>query len=356
MKKTLVLLMVLTPFLLKAQHAYTIQGKLGMPVDGKVYLHWFNLDTGKHLDSADAIYGQFSFNGSVQHTETGQLIFRSGYGDKSVVFYLEPGNIMIDYPADAEYARLSGTPLNNDLQQYNKMLYSFLDSINAGRQGKQLYTWYSKEIMGGKIGVIGRFIEKHPASQVGLDQLEQYAIGNKTPDILDPLYEKLTPGLRKSPIGVEVASRIKGMRSSDVGDEAPLFTLPDTSGHKVSLADYRGKYVLIDFWATWCSPCMAEMPNVVKAYNQYKDKGFEIIGVSLDRPDSKELWKQVIRRDHLDWKQVSDLNWWNSKAALVYNVNSVPANFLIDPKGKIIAKNLRGEVLQNRLTELFKLM
>jgi peroxiredoxin len=134
---------------------------------------------------------------------------------------------------------------------------------------------------------------------------------------------------------------------------APAFTLPDTSGHNVSLAEFKGKYVLIDFWATWCGPCMAEMPNVRKAYEKYKASGFEIIGVSLDRPDSKEKWKKVIVRDHLAWTHVSDLNWWNSKAALAYNINSVPANFLIDPNGKIIGKNLRGEALQDKLTGIF---
>ena len=208
--------------------------------------------------------------------------------------------------------------------------------------------------MGGKIKVIKKFAEKHPTSQVSLDQLTQYAIGNKTPDIIEPIYTLLSQSLKKSPAGIELASRIKGMRSSDIGDDAPIFTLPDTNGHDVSLSDFKGKYVLIDFWATWCSPCMAEMPNVAKAYSQYKDKGLEIIGVSLDRPDSKSLWLKVIKRDHLDWIQLSDLNWWNSKAALLYNINSVPANFLIDPKGKIIAKNVRGEALQSKLAELIK--
>ncbi len=216
------------------------------------------------------------------------------------------------------------------------------------------YTWYSKEIMPGKIKVIQRFVEAHPASKVGVDQLEQYAIGNNTPGILDSVYHLLTPALQRSPKGLELASRIKGMRSTDVGDNAPGFTLPDTSGRDVSLSDFKGKYILVDFWATWCGPCMAEMPNVIKAYNGYKAKGFEIVGVSLDRPDSKEKWKTTIRRDQLTWKQVSDLNWWNSKAALAYNVNSVPANFLIDPQGKIIAKKLRGEALQNKLAEIFK--
>jgi peroxiredoxin len=355
MKKISVLLSILIPFFIQAQEAYTIQGELGMPTRGKIVLHWYNIATGKHDDSADNVDGHFVIKGTTtDKTQLGQLIFHTDNTEKSVLFYLESGTIHIHYAAGAEYAKLSGTPTNNDLQVYNEMLYAFLDSINASRQGQQKYTWYSKEIMGGKIGIIKKFVEKHPRSQVSVDQLNQYAIGNKMPDVLDPIYAKLSPQLQKSPAGVELGLRIKGMRSADVGDNAPMFSLPDTSGHNVSLADFKGKYILIDFWATWCGPCMAEMPNVKKAYDQYKDKGFGIIGVSLDRPDSQELWKKVISRDQLAWIQVSDLKWWNSKAALAYNVNSVPANFLVDPQGKIIAKNLRGEALQKKLGELFQ--
>ncbi|ANI88657.1 hypothetical protein A9P82_04765 [Arachidicoccus ginsenosidimutans] len=355
MKRILGLTVALIPFLSGAQESYTVHTKLGMPVSGQVYLNWYNIKSGKHLDSATVSNGEYVFKGKIDEPEIGQILFSTPNGSSNgAIFYLESGNIQIDYPQGAEYPALSGTPLNNDLQQYNEMLYAFLDSVNATRDGERKYSWWDKEIMPGKIKVIQKFIAKHPASLVSLEQLDQYAIGNKTPDILDSLYNNLSDELKSSPKGIELASRIKGMRSTNIGDSAPVFTLPDTNGHNVSLADFKGKYVLVDFWATWCGPCMAEMPNVKSAYNEYKNKGFEIIGVSLDRPDSKAKWKEVIQRDHLDWKQVSDLNWWNSKAALSYNVNSVPANFLIDPNGKIIAKNLRGEALQDKLKEIFK--
>ena len=350
MKKIFLLLAAL-PLLSRAQHTYTVKGQLAPSVKGKISLLWYNIATGSHWDSTDITEGHFSFKGTIEQTETGQLLFGNFNSRSSIIFYLEPGTINIAYPAGAEYPTLSGTPLNNDLYAYNQLLYAFLDSLNKA-EGKK-YTWYSKEIMGGKLGVIKTFVAKHPASKVSLDQLTQYAIGNKMPDALDSLYKQLSTTLQKSPKGVELATRISGMRSADVGDMAPAFTLPDTSGHNVSLAEFKGKYVLIDFWATWCGPCMAEMPNVRKAYEKYKASGFEIIGVSLDRPDSKEKWKKVIVRDQLAWTHVSDLNWWNSKAALAYNVNAVPANFLIDPNGKIIGKNLRGEALQDKLADLF---
>lgn len=143
------------------------------------------------------------------------------------------------------------------------------------------------------------------------------------------------------------------MASNKVGDTALDFTLPDPKGKLVKLSDFKGKYVLLDFWATWCGPCLQEMPNVANAYQKYRGKNFTIMGVSLDRPEAKAKWQDMIVKQNFNWVQVSDLKLWSSLAALLYNVNGIPANFLIDPQGKIIAKNLRGEALQKKLSEIF---
>lgn len=353
MKRIALLFALLIPFLIKAQSGkYTVYGKTDLPVDGKVRLHWYNMKSGKHVDSATVTDGKFEFTGTMKEVEFGQLIFRSGRSDRSTVFYLEPGTIHIDIAAGARYGKLSGTPLNNDYQQYYEMLDTMLTKVNAGREGQRPYDQFSREIEVEQLRILRQYVKVHPASRVSIDQLSRYATRYSNPVALAALLNQLSPAIKKSVAGMELASRIKGMRSGKIGDRAPLFELPDTVGHLVKLADFKGKYILLDFWATWCIPCIAEMPNVVNAWNTHKDKNFTVVGVSLDRPDSKQRWLKMIRESKYNWTQLSDLKFWNCEAALLYNVNSVPANFLIDPQGKIIATNLKGKALQDKLAKI----
>jgi peroxiredoxin len=138
--------------------------------------------------------------------------------------------------------------------------------------------------------------------------------------------------------------------NSWVGKEAPDFSMPDVNGKNISLASFRGKYVLVDFWASWCAPCRGENPNVVRAYQQYKNKNFTVLGVSLDK--KKDSWVQAIKDDQLNWTQISDLKFWSSKAVDIFKFESIPFNILVDPQGKIIAQQLRGDALENKLKEL----
>ncbi len=162
----------------------------------------------------------------------------------------------------------------------------------------------------------------------------------------------LTATARSSKYGKHLGDLIQGGKIGAIGSKAMDFTQNDVNGKPVSLSSYRGKYVLIDFWASWCRPCRMENPNVVAAYNQYKGKNFTVLGVSLDQ--SKDNWLQAIKADNLTWTQVSDLQYWSNAVAQMYRIQSIPQNLLIDPNGLIIAKNLRGEELNARLKELIK--
>jgi len=142
------------------------------------------------------------------------------------------------------------------------------------------------------------------------------------------------------------------MTALKVGMTAPGFSLPDVNGTTVTLNSFKGKYVLVDFWASWCPPCRQENPNVVKVYNAYKDRNFTVVGVSLDK--KKEAWLEAIKADGLNWTQVSDLKFWESAVVPLYGINSIPTNMLLDPQGKILAIGLRGEALEAKLKEVIK--
>lgn len=147
-------------------------------------------------------------------------------------------------------------------------------------------------------------------------------------------------------------AKLENENSSWVGRQAPELSLPDVNGHNISLSSFKGKYVLVDFWASWCGPCRAENPNVVAAYREFKDKNFAILGVSLDK--EKGAWQDAIKEDHLTWTHVSDLKYWQSVAVETFHFSGIPFNVLIDPEGKVIGQGLRGDELENKLKEVLK--
>lgn len=197
------------------------------------------------------------------------------------------------------------------------------------------------------------FIKAHPDYIVSVEALKD-AVGYLPDDIrmYDKLFNRLNKSVRESKDGEALRKTINGFMAVRIGAVAPLFTSPDTSGNAFNLKDLRGKYVLLDFWASWCGPCREENPNVVKAYEQFKDKNFTVLGVSLDQPNKRDAWIKAIKDDGLVWQHVSDLKYWKNEVAQQYSIRSIPQNFLIDPKGKIIAANLRGEALLQKLQAL----
>ncbi|MBS1564831.1 MAG: TlpA family protein disulfide reductase, partial [Bacteroidetes bacterium] len=195
------------------------------------------------------------------------------------------------------------------------------------------------------------FVARHPDSYISLDLVRQ--VGYR-PDVehFERVYKLLTPRVLKSRIGRTVTGRLEIARNTTPGH--PMnFTQNDTTGRPFTLASLKGKYVLVDFWASWCVPCRAENPNVVKAYQQLKDKNFEIVSISLDA--GKGAWLAAIQKDGMPWIHVSDLKGWKNDLAVKFGINSVPQNFLIDPNGIILARNLRGEDLDKKLAKYMKL-
>jgi peroxiredoxin len=202
--------------------------------------------------------------------------------------------------------------------------------------------------------VMRKFIADNPKSFMSLAALGSLNNSSSDPYEIEKIYNTLSPELRATEGGVSFRQVLDIAKTTAIGSIAPDFTQADTTGKPVTLSSLRGKYVLIDFWASWCGPCRQENPNVVKVYNQYKARNFTIIGVSLDREDGKAAWLKAIKDDGLTWTQVSDLKYWANQAGILYKVASIPQNYLLDPTGKIIAKNLRGADLEAKLAEVLK--
>ena len=197
------------------------------------------------------------------------------------------------------------------------------------------------------------FIEKNAStSPVALTLLVDYAGSNINYKNINPLYQSLNAEYKALPSGKYLGERLAISQASQIGAPAIAFTQNDTLGKPVNLSDFKGKYVLVDFWASWCGPCRGENPNVVEAFNKYKNKNFTVLGVSFDQ--NKEKWLEAIHNDNLTWTHVSDLKYWDNAVGKLYGIQSIPQNILIDPNGVIIARNIRGEELQRTLAEVLK--
>lgn len=193
-------------------------------------------------------------------------------------------------------------------------------------------------------------VNKTAVAIYALNQYAGYAIeASKT----EPLYNQLPENIRNLPSAKMMKDRIDKAKKTDIGQYAIPFSQKDTAGIEVSLSSFKGKYVLIDFWASWCGPCRQENPNVVNAFQKYKENDFTVLGISLDQPNAKDKWLKAIYDDQLTWTHLSDLKFWNNEVAKAYGIQAIPQNYLLDKEGKIIGKNLRGEALQTTLKDLF---
>ncbi|MCO5237505.1 MAG: AhpC/TSA family protein [Chitinophagaceae bacterium] len=343
--------------------AYQLTGNIEGLETGWVYL--YHPEQGQQVpDSAKIEQGKFVFKGEAAHPEFVLLGYDQG-GQKRfpLGFFIEGGEIGLKGNIDSLFkADITGSAAQEDLKKFNEMrrpidekqrqLYEdYQAAAMSGDEQKSLQVQKDYELLEeeGK-QLVARFVKENPASYVSAFQLAQNFSYDIVPSQLEPLYNALDEKVKASHFGKAIKEGLDAAKTTAVGSAAPDFTLEDVNGKPVSLAAFKGKYTLVDFWASWCGPCRQENPTVVKAYQNYKSKGFDILGVSLD--EKKDKWEQAIKQDKLEWTQVSDLKGWESDVAGLYGVKAIPMNYLLDKDGKIIAKSLRGADLIKKLGEL----
>jgi peroxiredoxin len=379
MKKIIIAFVSLLPLLGISQtknQGIKISGQIKNVMDtiDWIFLSYYDYENSKRItDSAKVTDGGiYHFNlknneplaVSLRARNSAGLLKRPAKKDFASV-YLQPGNITIESVDSFSNVKVTGSKAHIEFEKLNVLSKSYEDQM------QEVYKKYSEAKKEGKLEEAAKFdaqadsindklgeevylkyAKTNPNSPLALYALQRFNIYGINVAKTVPVFNKFSEAVQKSSSGLLFKKKIDIAKKTSIGELALEFSQNDTLGKPVSLSSFKGKYVLLDFWASWCGPCRAENPNVVKVFNKYKDKNFTILSVSLDQPDGKDRWIQAIHDDKLTWTHVSDLQFWANAVAKQYDIQSIPANLLIDPKGKIIAKNLRGDKLEEQLQGL----
>jgi peroxiredoxin len=317
-------------------------------------------DKMEHTDTIKVKDGKFSFDTKLSEPSPLYLILKET-GENMLVF-ADNGNITIEAKSgDFKNGKVTGSKWHDEFALYAKSVEPLMkkgmqlrvEGENAKtEQAIALITDQFKSLDSIESETMKKFIATHGGSPVSSFLASSKLGGEENMEKFASFYSLLNGKALNTVYGQKLTTQYNKLKNVAVGSMAKDFSLPDVNGKSVSLNSYKGKYVLLDFWASWCKPCRAENPSVVAAYIAFKDKGFDVLSVSLD--EKKEAWTDAIAADKLTWTQVSDLKGWSSMAADMYGVQAIPTNYLIDKEGKIIAKNLRGEELLRTLQETIK--
>jgi len=358
-----ILVLVTTIFSCRtAKDEYLIKGSIAGVETGKVYLQKLVAGQTETVDTADVVGGKFTFKGKM--TMPDFRILRLNEQDYFGQFFLDNADITIVAQKDSlRKTKIKGIPTNDVFMIYSNEMEKLQNEVralhnkyktamaaqNTGEAEKAKIDYQA--LLDNSLVFIKNFVKEHPTSIVSAYVTEEQLAPQIDEVELEAIVNKFPPEISSSEYVVKLKEKIEDQKRISVGVVAPDFTMNDPEGKPIQLSSLRGQVVLLDFWASWCMPCRQENPNVVKLYQQYHSKGFEILGVSLDR--AKENWLKAIQEDKLTWLHVSDLKFWQCAAAKLYAVTVIPQSILIDKDGKIIAKGLRGEAMAKKLAELF---
>lgn len=354
MNKISLLLALLFPVVTMAQQL-TLTGTIeGLPDNTNVLL--INLEKGSAtIGETKSKGGVFTLSGKLDGPSILGLMV--GDSSKTAIFV---GNDAVQVTGNMKQKmddwKFTGSKTQDDFAEFQDVFIPKFERVNqigieqqAGAGGNTLND-SMKLVIGDIQENVDAFIAKHPASPVSAMVILSTIGFTDDNALLEKRANSLSKEVLQTSVGSQLQKALEDARFNAVGTEAAGFTQKDAEGKDVSLAQFRGKYVLVDFWASWCGPCRRENPNVVNVYNKYKDKNFTVLGISLD--EEKDAWLQAIKKDGLTWTQVSDLKGWENDVAQQYRITAIPRNLLIGPDGKIIGKDLRGDDLENKLAEL----